>query len=182
MQEWLVFICGTLLLAYFSSASLRHPGSHGFYRFFAWEIMLVLVVLNLSTWYDAPLALDQIISGVLMSLSIFFVLMGYLSLNHYGQQDERRAEAHLLEFERTTKLVTQGIYRHIRHPMYTSLITLDGGLYFKQITWTSSSFALASLLFLIAAVYAEEKENIGYFGDAYREYMKRSKRFVPFLL
>ena len=182
MQEWLVFIFGTLLLAYFSSASLRHPRSHGFYRFFSWEMMLGLVLLNLDTWYDATLTWDQFVSGILMSLSIFFVLMGYLSLKLYGQQSERRAEAHLLEFERTTKLVTQGIYRHIRHPMYVSLIALDGGLYFKQITWTSSSFALVALLFLIAAVYAEEKEIVGYFGDAYRDYMNRSKRFLPFIL
>lgn len=182
MQEWLVFICGTLLLAYFSGASLRHPGSHGFYRFFAWEMMLGLVLLNLDTWYDAALTWDQIVSGVLMSLSIFLVLMGYLSLNHYGEPDDSRDESHLLEFERTTALVTQGIYRHIRHPMYTSLISLDGGLYFKQMNWVSTSFALVAMIFLIAAVYAEEKENVRYFGDAYRDYMQRSKRFMPFIL
>jgi protein-S-isoprenylcysteine O-methyltransferase Ste14 len=35
---------------------------------------------------------------------------------------------------------------------------------------------------MVIATLAEESENISYFGAKYQEYMKRSKRFVPFLL
>jgi len=34
----------------------------------------------------------------------------------------------------------------------------------------------------VIASFAEESENIRYFGTQYREYMKRTKRFVPKLL
>ena len=182
MLELIAFLAGTAVLAYISRASLLVTKSHGFYRFFAWELMLVLVVLNLDGWYDAPLTLDQNISGILMGISLLLVITSYLTLRQFGQQDDNRNEAPLLVFEKTTVLVTQGIYRYIRHPMYSSLIFLDGGLYFKQMSWLSGSIALFACLFLVLAALAEESENIRYFGAKYREYMKRCKRFVPFVL
>jgi protein-S-isoprenylcysteine O-methyltransferase Ste14 len=42
--------------------------------------------------------------------------------------------------------------------------------------------ALVACGFLLAAVYAEEAENLRYFGEKYRVYMKRTKRFLPFIL
>ena len=181
MLEWIAFIAGTMVLAYISRASLRAPKSHGFYRFFAWELMLVLVVLNLDGWYDAPLALDQTVSGVLMGISLLLVVTSYSTLRQFGQQDDNRNDTPLLVFEKTTVLVTHGIYRYIRHPMYSSLIFLDWGLYFKQIAWLNAIIALTASIFLAFAAFAEEGENIRYFGAQYQDYMKRCKRFVPFL-
>ena len=48
MLKWLTFIAGTAVLAYFSRASFRVPKSHGFYRFFAWELILVLVASSMD--------------------------------------------------------------------------------------------------------------------------------------
>ena len=41
---------GTLVLIWLSRKSLRHPGRHGFYRFFVWEAILGLIVLNRYPW------------------------------------------------------------------------------------------------------------------------------------
>jgi len=38
----IVFTLATLGIIYVSRLSLRHPRSHGFYRFFAWEAILAL--------------------------------------------------------------------------------------------------------------------------------------------
>ena len=43
-----LFASGTAALLYVSRGPLSQPGSHGFYRFFAWECMLVLIIVNLS--------------------------------------------------------------------------------------------------------------------------------------
>lgn len=182
MLEIAVFVLGTATLLYVSWASLRTPKSHGFYRFFAWELMLMLIVMNMKGWYDAPLTLDQMICSVLMSASLLLAILGYQSLRQFGQQDDSRDNEPLLVFEKTTVLVTRGIFRYIRHPMYSSLICLDGGLFLKKMSWSSGSLALAALIFLVFAALAEEMENVHYFGDRYQEYMKRTKRFVPFLL
>ena len=181
MLEWIAFIAGTAVFAYISRASLRAPKSHGFYRFFAWELMLVLVVLNLDGWYDAPMTFDQNISGILMGISLLLVISSYTTLRQFGRQDDNRNDGPLLVFEKTTVLVTHGIYRYIRHPMYSSLIFLDWGLYFKQMAWLSAIIALVASIFLVFAAFAEEGENTRYFGAQYQEYMKRCKRFVPFL-
>ena len=182
MLEWLTFFTGTAFLSYVSRASLRMPKSHGFFRFFAWELMLILFVLNMDGWYGAPPTLDQIVCGILMSVSLLLVIASYATLRQLGKPDDTRNDAHLLPFEKTTALVTHGIYRFIRHPMYSSLIFLDWALFFKHMSWLNVGIALVACYFLVVAALAEESENISYFGSKYREYMKRSKRFVPFLV
>jgi protein-S-isoprenylcysteine O-methyltransferase Ste14 len=182
MLELFAFIAGTAVLIYFSRASLRVTKSHGFYRFFAWELMLILIVLNIDGWYGAPLTPDQIICGILMWLSLILAVISYLSLRRFGNQDDSRNDTPLLVFEKTTVLITHGIYRFIRHPMYSSLIFLDWALFFKRMSWLSGSIAFVACVFLVMATLVEESENIRYFGAPYREYMKRNKRFVPFLV
>lgn len=182
MLETFAFIAGTIGLAYVSRASLRAQGSHGFYRFIAWELMLLLVVHNLKGWYSAPLSWDQTVCGILMGLSLLLALMGYLSLQQFGQRDGRRDDETLFTFERTTVLVTHGIFRLIRHPMYSSLILLDWGLFFKKMSWLSGGVAFLAFIFLLLATLAEERENLGYFGERYRAYMRNSKRFIPYLI
>ncbi|MDP1634208.1 MAG: isoprenylcysteine carboxylmethyltransferase family protein [Gallionellaceae bacterium] len=182
MLEMASFIGGTAILAFISRASLRVPESHGFYRFLAWELMLVLVVMNLDGWYDAPPSLTQTICGILMGASLLLAITSYLTLHQFGQQDDGRNDTPLLRFEKTTMLVEHGIYRHIRHPMYSSLILLDWGLFFKQPTWLSGGIATIACILMVIAALAEEKENVRYFGEQYREYMTRTLRFMPFFI
>jgi protein-S-isoprenylcysteine O-methyltransferase Ste14 len=87
----------------------------------------------------------------------------------------------LLAFEKTSALVTTGIYRHIRHPLYSSLLLLIWGAFFKSPTWLGAGLALAASLCLILTAKADEVECINYFGESYREYMKKTKKFIPFL-
>ena len=78
------------------------------------------------------------------------------------------------------KLVDSGPYKYVRHPSYTgALMTfLSFGLFFCN---------AASLLIMVVPIYAaffwrihvEEEALLGAFGDAYKEYMARTKRLVP---
>jgi protein-S-isoprenylcysteine O-methyltransferase Ste14 len=182
MLKLVTLIAGTAVLAFVSRASLRVPRSHGFYRFFAWELMLALIVLNLDGWYGVPITPDLIVCGILMNISLVLVIIAYLSLRQFGEQDENRNDAPLLLFEKTTVLVTHGIYRYIRHPMYSSLIFLTWGLFFSHMSWLSGSIAAIACVLLVITAFAEESENIRYFGAPYQKYMKGTKLFVPFLL
>ncbi len=182
MLEGTVFALGTLALAFISRASLRVPRSHGFYRFFAWELMLLLIVMNIDGWYDAPVSFDQTLSGILMSISLIVIIMGYGILRLLGDRDDNRNDGPLLVFEKTAVLVTHGIYRYIRHPMYSSLIFLDWGLFFKRMSWLSGCIALLACVLLVITSLVEEGENVRYFGGRYQEYMKHTKRFIPFLV
>ena len=80
------------------------------------------------------------------------------------------------------RVVQNGPYRWIRHPSYTgSLITLFGvGLALGN--WLSLIVILvAGLIGYSYRVRVEEQTLLAALGDPYREYMKHTKRFIPFV-
>ena len=84
-----------------------------------------------------------------------------MALRRRGQADPKaRADTELLAFERTTKLVTVGIFRYIRHPMYCSLLLLTWGLFFKDPSSTGAALASAATLSLLLTAKADEAECI----------------------
>ncbi len=178
----LAFLVSSAGLIYISRASLRVPRSHGFYRFFAWEFIVALLLLNIEVWFQTPFAWYQLISWFLLLVCLVPLAFGVRSLASHGKPvAQREAEPHLLAFEKTSSLVTSGIYHYIRHPLYSSLLFLTWGIFFKALTWPGLLLALAATLFLIATARADEAECLRFFGPPYQAYMKHSKRFVPFL-
>ena len=174
MFRTLVFILGTLLILYVSWPSLRKkPRTHGFYRFFAFESLLGLLLLNADRWFTDPFSLYQLISWILLFSSLYFVIAGFYLLRKIGEPEG--------DFEKTTKLVTQGLYQYVRHPLYSSLLLFGWGAYFKHATVISVILTLVATAALIETARVEEEENLEKFGEEYAEYMQTSKRFIPFL-
>ena len=68
-----------------------------------------------------------VITVALTIVSIVLVVVGTRLLRQMGKQDEGRNDASLYAFEKTSKLVTVGLYRYIRHPLYSSLFFLGWG-------------------------------------------------------
>ena len=182
MIQWIVFAVGSLLLIVISWKSLFHPGSHGFYRFFAWEAILALFVTNMNFWFYKPFSWNQILAWSLLFLCLIPLALGIYSLRTRGKPEKQReGDPSLLAFEKTTALVTSGIYHYIRHPLYSSLFLLTWGIFFKAPSWLAFSFAVASTLLLIATARADERECKQFFGALYQEYMHKTKRFIPYL-
>lgn len=182
MFKLFAFLVLSAVLVYISRASLRVPRSHGFYRFFAWEFIVALFLLNVDVWFQAPFSWYQLVSWFLLLVSIIPMVFGIRELITHGKPvAHRETEPQLIAFEKTTSLVTSGIYRYIRHPLYSSLLFLTWGIFFKALSWPGMLLALAATLFLVATARADEIECIHFFGPPYHAYMKRSKRFVPFL-
>jgi protein-S-isoprenylcysteine O-methyltransferase Ste14 len=178
---WGGFILISIGLVYISRASLRAPRSHGFYRFFAWEVILALLVLNLPVWFLNPLAWHQLLSWVLLVISLFLVIHSLIYLRNAGEPQGSRQDPSLLSLEKTTSLVTSGAYRYIRHPLYSSLLFLGWGTFFKAPSWPGVLLAAAGTILLTITAHIEEEENIRFFGPPYRIYMNGTKMFVPFL-
>src|SRR5512139_3353125 len=178
MLQLLVFIAGSAVIIYVSRASLLAPRSHGFYRFFAWEAILALAVLNLDRWFANPFAWHQLISWLLLIVSLFLVIHGVRLLKQLGKQNTQRDDSPMLAFEKTTAIVTTGAYRYIRHPLYSSLLFLAWGITFKSPGWLNILLGLIATAFLVATARAEEAEDIRFFGPAYREYMQRTRMFI----
>jgi protein-S-isoprenylcysteine O-methyltransferase Ste14 len=170
-------------LVYISRTSLRAPRSHGFYRFFAWEFIVALSLLNVDVWFRDPLSWHQLASWFFLTVSVVPFALGVRSLTTQGKPlKHREDDSQLLAFEKTSTLITTGVYHYIRHPLYCSLLLLAWGLFFKSPTWSGVLLVMAGTLFLIATAKADEAECIRFFGSSYQEYMKRTKMFVPFLV
>jgi protein-S-isoprenylcysteine O-methyltransferase Ste14 len=107
-------ITGTIFIILFSwFLSIRYKRYHGIARFFAFESVFILVLLNYKVWFIDPFSLSQILSWILLFLSIYVVITGYLLLKRDGKPDNN--------FENTSMLVKSGIYGYIRHPLYLSI-------------------------------------------------------------
>lgn len=152
---------------------MRNPRSHGFYRFFTFESLLALILLNLVYWLREPFSAMQIISWLLLTLSSVLAVQGFYLLYVSGKP--------VGGFEHTTTLVKRGVYKYIRHPLYASLLWLGWGVFFKDPSLIGGILVLAVSASLIATAKAEEAENLRRFGADYASYMKSTRRFIPFL-
>jgi protein-S-isoprenylcysteine O-methyltransferase Ste14 len=98
-----------------------------------------------------------------------------------GKAGKSRNENALYKFEQTTKLIDKGIFRYIRHPLYSSLLFLSWGIFLKNpISELIIVVALSTAFLYLTAIF-DEKECIVFFEDGYVEYMKRSKMFIPYI-
>jgi protein-S-isoprenylcysteine O-methyltransferase Ste14 len=182
MLKLITFFVASAGIAYVSRASLRVPRSHGFYRFFAWEFLIVLLLLNVERWFRNPFSVCQVISWSLLIVSIFLVLHGVHLLRIAGKPDEKRiGDVPLVGIEKTTALVTVGAFKYIRHPLYSSLLFGTWGVFFKGPSLLAGILALSATMFLMATAKVEEAENTRFFGMSYQTYMKQTKMFIPFL-
>lgn len=177
----IAFCVASAFFIYISRRPLCSGESHGFYRFFAWEFMLALFLLNVSHWYENPVSAFQLVSWLLLAISVCFVSYGLYLLKVIGKPTQARQDKDLYPFERTSSLVTVGIYKYIRHPLYSSLFFLTWGIFFKDPSWVGLLLSVAASVFLYQAGKHEEVECLAYFGDDYCHYMQGTKRFVPFL-
>ena len=135
MIRVIIFAIVSTFFVYISRKSLFRPHSHGFYRFFTWESILALVLLNALQWFENPFSPQQLISWLLLLISIFLVVHGVHLLRVIGKPNQNRSDAELLAFEKTSSLVTVGAYKYIRHPLYSSLLFLAWGVFFKHPSW-----------------------------------------------
>src|SRR3954468_23454207 len=85
-----------------------------------------------------------------------------------------------LEMRKDHELVTQGVYRRVRHPMYTAifLFAIAQGLLLQN--WLAGWGGLVSFAALyLFRVGREEEMMRQFFGEPYRAYMKRTGRLWP---
>ena len=177
-----IFFAASAAIILLSWRPLRDLRSHGFYRFFAFELLAALILLNVPVWFRDPLSARQLVSWFLGAVSIGLAIEGFRLLRTIGRPAPMTARSANLPFENTTTLVTVGAYGSIRHPLYASLLAAVWCAYLKN-PFAIGCIVLAPIASgcLVATSLAEERENLARFGAAYAAYMKRTRRFVPFL-
>jgi len=182
MTKLCLFVFFSFGLAGLSWRFLRLRRTYGFYRFFAFECILGLILLNADRWFTNPFSPAQITSWLLLLSSGALVLHGVHVLLKVGKPARTGRREEELAIEATTTLVAVGAYRYIRHPLYASLLCLGWGAFFKHVTFSSFFLAVTLSALMTATAKVEEVENLLKFGASYAVYMKKTKMFVPFLV
>jgi protein-S-isoprenylcysteine O-methyltransferase Ste14 len=106
--------------------------------------------------------------------------MGFLWLFWRSHDDLGRNWSPGLEVRENHALVTRGVYRFIRHPMYAAiwLAALAQPLLIHN--WVSGPAVIAAFLFMcVTRLPREEAMMHDQFGDAYSTYSLRTKRLIP---
>lgn len=182
MSFGLAFVVGSVPIVWLSRRSLLRPDSHGFPRFFAFEAILALIVLNASHWFVRPFGVRQLASWFLLVVSVVLVIWGVVLLRRFGGDGPKANGSPEFAWESTERLVTEGVYRYIRHPMYSSLLFLTWGAFLKSLSIGAIVLAGVATVALVATAGVEERQNVARFGQEYRDYMTRTRRFVPFVV
>jgi len=86
----------------------------------------------------------------------------------------------ILALSSSHKLVTDGPYKSVRHPMYTAFFVIGIGFTLLSANWLVGVIYLGALWAMYQTrVAAEEKMMVERFGDDYQKYMERTGRLLP---
>jgi protein-S-isoprenylcysteine O-methyltransferase Ste14 len=124
---------------------------------------------------DHPVRTWAIVAGI----AIFVLGLWVFRRSH---KDLGRNWSVTLEIREKHKLVTRGLYRLIRHPMYASFLLIALAQAFLLPNWVAGLSGLVgfAVLFLMR-VNVEERMMLDTFGEEYRAYSRKTKRIIPYV-
>jgi protein-S-isoprenylcysteine O-methyltransferase Ste14 len=135
-------------------------------------ILYLMATLPDKAIYQVPAPWSTLMRGgqLLAVLMLFIAFLQTDSLSFVGLRQ-------LFETTGSSQLVTRGLYRVVRHPLYTF------GLLFIWLSPTVSQNSLTvyigATLYTLIGAYFEERKLLREFGDAYAEYKKKTPMLIP---
>jgi protein-S-isoprenylcysteine O-methyltransferase Ste14 len=107
-------------------------------------------------------------------------LLGGLWWFHRSHSDLGTYWSVTLEVRENHRLITQGVYSHVRHPMYAALFLYSVGQALVIPNWVvGPSYLVAFGILFALRIGAEERMMLETFGDDYVAYRARTKLLVP---
>lgn len=79
------------------------------------------------------------------------------------------------------RLITSGIYGHIRHPLYLAEINRNIGFALIFSSLYGVGIMIFAAIFLLFRIEIEERMLITEFGPDYEEYKKKTNKLIPYL-
>ena len=135
-------------------------------------IPYLLVKDQLKTTLSSPFHFYQWIAFVIIIIGLAILFYCIYHFAKYGHGTLSPADP-------TKQLVTKGLYRYSRNPMYLGvLLVLLGETIFMRSLMLGAYLFLITILFLLYVVYFEERRLSKSFGDDYTNYKKKVKRWI----
>jgi protein-S-isoprenylcysteine O-methyltransferase Ste14 len=138
-------------------------------------IPLVWIFSPVFSFAEYPLRAAPLAAGIAC-------LVAGLWLFHRSHADLGTNWSVTLEVREQHRLITHGVYRRIRHPMYTALFLYSVGQALVLPNWVAGpSYLVAFGLLFACRVGAEEAMMREQFGDEYQAYSSRTQRLAPWI-
>ena len=150
---------------------------------FTFVLFFVLPVIGVWLWmyYLRRGVIPYEPTWIHWGLGVAFALSGF-AVRIIGKRTLGRFFTIRVQIHEGHELVEEGLYSRIRHPLYTGFL----------LEWCAPPFLLGSpvgilfvtlpmLLAVLRRIPREEALLIGTFGDRYRDYMRRTKRLIPYV-
>jgi protein-S-isoprenylcysteine O-methyltransferase Ste14 len=129
-------------------------------------------LLSFASYRATPAALA--VGTLLMAASLWVF--------HRSHADLGRNWSVSLEIREGHSLVTRGVYRYVRHPMYTSIYLMAVGQAFLISNWLAGPATIMTFtLMFLSRLGREERMMLDRFGPAYEAYRRTTKRLVPWV-
>ncbi|HSG99574.1 MAG TPA: isoprenylcysteine carboxylmethyltransferase family protein [candidate division Zixibacteria bacterium] len=139
--------------------------------YFIAALLIGLMLERRWPLYEFPDFLRHLFSWPLLALSLGLAGSAFYQM--------MRAGTAIDPHKPTTALVTSGPYRFSRNPMYLSLALLVAGVaFFRSSLWTLLLLVPAVLLLERLVIRREERYLETKFGENYREYRARVRRWL----
>ena len=145
--------------------------------FLAWLGSMILPVV----WIATPFLsfADYRLDPGPFWLGVVLLVLG-LWLFHRSHADLSTNWSISLDIRENHSLVTSGVYRRIRHPMYAAIFLMAAGQALFVPNWLAGPLYLCAFVLLFALrVGPEERMMLERFGSEYETYMQTSKRLIP---
>jgi len=180
---WLVFFVSLTVLSHLAKRSARRQTTTREGRLRVTALVLAAIYFGGALFYillpgwiaflSIPLPdwFRLIMLGVVV-LGLSFVLCGYWVLG-------KNWAPSVSGVREDTVLVTAGLYSLVRHPIYLGIFISLSALALMVANLLVLLPTIALLIVLYASIDEEEVILIDRFGDEYREYKKRTPRFIP---
>ncbi len=134
---------------------------------------LTVGILINSDWIDGSIgSLYQFIGGAVL-VGAGFLMIIPVALNH------KKAGSNVEPWKPTTVILDTGLYAHTRNPIYVGMVVSYLG--FSLAAWSTASLILLPLCLLIIRYHVIAREETyleNKFGDNYRDYKARVRRWV----
>jgi protein-S-isoprenylcysteine O-methyltransferase Ste14 len=138
--------------------------------------MLVPVFYVFSSWFDFA---DFPLPIWVRWIGVILFALGAVLL-HLTHQAMGRSWTPTLGLREDHKLVTDGVFKYIRHPMYAAHILWAIAQPLILANWIAGfSFLIPQILQYWFRVGDEEKMMLEAFGDQYQVYMEKTGRIIP---
>jgi methanethiol S-methyltransferase len=174
--------------AFFQNKAKQH---YRYYRLLFNLISVVFLSVLLVFQFTLPASVIlslppfvPIIGALVFVLGLVVLVVAFASFNKsefVGLEQLRQTTAPKQTPHQVTQLTKTGMYAYVRHPLYFGVVLLLVGALLYMPSYPMLVFVATSFIYLPIGVYLEEQKLIVEFGDAYRQYQREVKRFIPFL-